>query len=57
MRPKKSKEVIEVSCSFCQSRLSQVKLMIQGRGEVFICDQCVDICLDIVAEKSGSVKV
>lgn len=57
MRPKKSKEVVEVSCSFCQSRLSQVKLMIQGRGEVFICDQCVDICLDIVAEKSGSVKV
>ena len=36
-------------CSFCNKSQREVKKLIAGPA-VFICDECVDICLDIIAE-------
>jgi len=36
-------------CSFCIKSQREVKKLIAGPG-VFICDGCVDICLDIISE-------
>jgi ATP-dependent Clp protease ATP-binding subunit ClpX len=36
-------------CSFCNKSQREVKKLIAG-PTVFICDECVDICLDIIAE-------
>ena len=37
-------------CSFCNKPQGEVKKLIAG-PTVFICDECVDICLDIIAEE------
>ena len=39
-------EWVELRCSFCQK--SQVRKLIAGQA-VFICDECVDVCRDIIA--------
>ena len=39
-------------CSFCDKTQSQVKRLIAGPDRVFICDECVTVCGQIVAEKS-----
>jgi ATP-dependent Clp protease ATP-binding subunit ClpX len=39
----------KLRCSFCNKSQADVKKLIAGPG-VFICDECVDICLDILAE-------
>jgi hypothetical protein len=35
------------ACSFCQRKRSEVKKLISG-PQVFICDSCVGLCLDII---------
>ncbi len=35
-------------CSFCQKSQSDVRKLIAG-PHVFICDECVDVCVDIIA--------
>ena len=37
----------KVRCSFCGKTQDQVERMISGPG-VYICDQCVELCMDIV---------
>ena len=39
----------EFICSFCGKGQGEVKKLIAGPG-VFICDECVDLCNDIIAE-------
>ncbi len=39
----------QLRCSFCNKSQREVKKLIAGPA-VFICDECVDICLDIIAE-------
>ena len=39
----------KLRCSFCNKSQREVKKLIAGPS-VFICDECVDICLDIIAE-------
>ena len=41
--------VPEVRCSFCGKTRSQVRKLIQGPSGVFICDECVSACQDIIA--------
>ncbi|MBI4339641.1 MAG: ATP-dependent Clp protease ATP-binding subunit ClpX [Chloroflexi bacterium] len=41
-------------CSFCGKAQSQVKRLIRGPNNVFICDQCVSVCERIVAEEAPS---
>jgi ATP-dependent Clp protease ATP-binding subunit ClpX len=47
--PKKEPGGEELRCSFCNKSQREVKKLIAG-PTVFICDECVDICLDIIAE-------
>jgi ATP-dependent Clp protease ATP-binding subunit ClpX len=47
--PKKDNSDEVLRCSFCNKSQREVKKLIAG-PTVFICDECVDICLDIIAE-------
>ena len=47
--PKKDTGDEALRCSFCNKSQREVKKLIAG-PTVFICDECVDICLDIIAE-------
>ena len=47
--PKKDNSEDTLRCSFCNKSQREVKKLIAG-PTVFICDECVDICLDIIAE-------
>jgi hypothetical protein len=38
-----------LNCSFCNKSQRQVKKLVAG-PKVNICDECVDICLDIISE-------
>ena len=39
-----------LKCSFCQKSQRQVRKLITGSG-VYICNECVDLCNDIIAEE------
>ena len=39
----------ELHCSFCGKPQSQVKRLIAG-PDVYICDECVEMCMDIISE-------
>ena len=45
------KNTDNIRCSFCNKTQSQVKKMIAGPAGVYICDECVSICSDIVEEE------
>ena len=38
-------------CSFCGKNQHEVKKLIAGPS-VFICDECIDLCNDIIKEES-----
>ena len=40
----------EMRCSFCGKTRSQVSKLIAGPGGVFICDECVHACTDMIDE-------
>ncbi len=46
----------DLRCSFCNKKQSQVKKLIQGPNGVFICNECVDICGEILTEELGVYK-
>lgn len=39
-------------CSFCGKRQEQVHRLIAGPGGVYICDECVTLCGEIIAEET-----
>lgn len=39
-------------CSFCGKSQNEVKKLIAGPG-VYICDECIDLCTDIIEEEKG----
>ena len=41
------------TCSFCGKSQKQVGRLIQGPNNVYICEECVDICNEIIAEQFG----
>ena len=41
----------EICCSFCGKTQEQVRKMISGPNGAFICDECVDICAEIIEEE------
>lgn len=41
----------DIRCSFCNKRQEQVKKLIAGPAGVYICDECVEICADIIEEE------
>lgn len=37
-------------CSFCEKHEDEVRILISSNGKtVLICDECVDLCTDIIA--------
>ena len=40
-----------VRCSFCGKPQEQVKKLIAGNNNVFICDECIDLCAEILEEE------
>src|SRR5947208_17054746 len=48
--PKKDSGDEVLRCSFCNKTQREVKKLIAG-PTVFICNECVDICVDIIAEE------
>lgn len=38
-------------CSFCGKNQKQVRKLIAGPGGVYICDECIDICNEIMSEE------
>lgn len=43
----------KVRCSFCSKTEDQVRKLIAGPNGVFICDQCIGICSEIIEEEVG----
>ena len=41
-----------LKCSFCGKSQKQVKKLIAGPG-VYICDECIDLCNEIITNASG----
>lgn len=41
-----------MSCSFCGKTQDQVRKLVAGQG-VYICDECVELCAEIVEEEVG----
>ena len=46
----------EIRCSFCNKTQDQVKKLIAGPAGVYICDECVDICADIIGKLIPIIK-
>ncbi|MBQ8038365.1 MAG: ATP-dependent Clp protease ATP-binding subunit ClpX [Lachnospiraceae bacterium] len=40
-----------IRCSFCGKPQGQVRKMISGPSGVYICDECIEICSDIIMEE------
>ena len=38
-------------CSFCAKTQDQIRRLIAGSGGVYICNECVDLCRDIIEEE------
>ena len=43
----------QLKCSFCGKSQEQVRKLVAGPG-VYICDECIDLCTEIVEEELGS---
>jgi ATP-dependent Clp protease ATP-binding subunit ClpX len=43
---------VQYHCSFCGKNQDQVKRLIAGPGAVYICDECVELCQEIINEES-----
>lgn len=41
----------DIRCSFCNKTQNQVRKLIAGPAGVYICDECIDICADILEEE------
>ncbi len=42
----------KVRCSFCGKTQDQVKKLIAGPNGTYICDECIEICADIIEEEN-----
>lgn len=43
----------QLKCSFCGKTQDQVRKLVAGPG-VYICDECIELCTEIVEEELGS---
>lgn len=41
----------KIRCSFCGKSQDQVRKLIAGNTNVFICDECIDLCAEILEEE------
>lgn len=40
-----------VRCSFCNKTQAQVRKLIAGPNGVYICDECIEVCSEIIEEE------
>ena len=45
----------KIRCSFCNKTENQVRKLIAGPAGVYICDECIDICAEILEEDNEDV--
>ncbi len=45
----------QLRCSFCNKNQDQVRKLIAGPSNVYICDECVEICAELVEEELDDV--
>ena len=41
----------QIRCSFCNKTQAQVRKLIAGPNGAYICDECVDVCAEIIEEE------
>ena len=41
----------QIRCSFCNKSQAQVKKLIAGPNDTYICDECVEVCSEIIEEE------
>ena len=46
-----NKNFEKIRCSFCNKTEDQVRKLIAGPGGVYICDECIDVCSEIMDEE------
>ena len=44
----------KIRCSFCGKNQDQVRKMIAGSNGVYICDECIELCSEILEEELGN---
>jgi ATP-dependent Clp protease ATP-binding subunit ClpX len=44
---------VQYHCSFCGKNQEQVRRLIAGPGAVYICDECVELCREIIDEEAA----
>lgn len=49
MAGKKNEDVVR--CSFCNKTQAQVRKIIAGPNDVYICDECIELCTEIIEEE------
>lgn len=42
-----------MKCSFCNKTQAQVQKLIAGPNGIYICDECVEVCAEIIEEEMG----
>ena len=42
-----------MSCSFCGKSKEEVRKFIAGPGGVFICDECIELCNEMIIDEMG----
>lgn len=47
----KNISMTSIRCSFCNKPQEQVRKLIAGPNGVYICDECIDVCADILDEE------
>jgi ATP-dependent Clp protease ATP-binding subunit ClpX len=52
---RKSDRTESLRCSFCGKNRDEVRKLIAG-PTVYICDECIDLCNDIIAEEAEGEK-
>ena len=53
MAPKKKDQDTALSCSFCGKSQEVVKKLVAG-PDVYICDECIELCNEIIAEEANN---
>ncbi|TMB96941.1 MAG: ATP-dependent Clp protease ATP-binding subunit ClpX [Chloroflexi bacterium] len=52
--PAKGGNRVSYTCSFCGKNQDQVRRLIAGPGAVYICDECVELCREIIQEDNST---
>ena len=46
-----SKDEHKICCSFCGKSQDEAKKLVAGPKNIYICDECVDLCCQIIYEE------